>query len=261
MFWIGHREVVTIKYVSNHNDYHGGLGKEEQCGGTPYILPLKHTHLILSMDRTPSVDLHRVLTPLNWSRSIVGRGVDGDVKSTTDSNTGAKTYRLKKQPGGDKNPVGESLFEPLPEYTERKHKELGAETFGCGVTVPNTALPANLRLNRDFELTLPVVNQRGDTVAEACGWHWTLYTTKDMPAEQFEALYELFKTQLSPCKVVGGAEAGSLHEEDDDFMPVDRHTYVSVLALEALATQTPIPSCSPSCFPTTFEHKTWNSTS
>ena len=86
-----------------------------------------------------------------------------------------------------------------------------------------------------------------------------LYTTKDMPAEQFETLYELFKGQLIPCKVAGSAEACSLLEEDDDFMPADRHTYVSVLALERLATQTPIPGYSPSCFLTTFVHKTWSS--
>lgn len=95
---------------------------------------------------------------------------------------------------------------------------------------------------QDFELTLPVVNQHGDTVSEACGWHWTLYTTKDMPAEQFETLYELFRGQLIPCKVAGRAEACSLLEEDDDFMPADRHAYVSVLAFERLATQTTDPN-------------------
>ena len=68
------------------------------------------------------------------------------------------------------------------------------------VESPNTSLPPNLRLIRDMELTLPVVNEAGETVRDTCGWHWTLYTTTDMSAEDFEALYVLFKGQLIPCE-------------------------------------------------------------
>lgn len=54
------------------------------------------SRLSLSMDKTPSTALHRVLTSLNWSRSVPGRGDDGDVKSKTEPLTGDKTYSLKK---------------------------------------------------------------------------------------------------------------------------------------------------------------------
>ena len=86
-----------------------------------------------SMDKTPEECLHRVLTTLNWSRST-GRGVDGDVKSTVDPKTKAKTYRLKKQPREGKWPIGVSLFAPIAKYSKQKHDELGAQTFLCGVT-------------------------------------------------------------------------------------------------------------------------------
>ena len=151
-----------------------------------------------------------------------------------------KSYRLREQPRGTKAPIGVSLFDPQPQHSEAQHNNLAADFFGYEVTVTNVKLPSNLRLVRDFELTVPVEDEAGDILPIACGWHWTLYTTKDTSAQEFEAAYDVCKAQLIPCEAFDGAE--SREAADDDFMPVDRQTYVAVLALENLATRTTDPN-------------------
>ncbi|GAX84785.1 hypothetical protein CEUSTIGMA_g12207.t1 [Chlamydomonas eustigma] len=156
------------------------------------------------MDASPDVPLHRVPKELNWSGALRGVPKDGDVKSNTDPLTGLKSYSLRAQPRAG-HICGVSFFAPSPELSERTHQYMGKSVFSCGE-------------------------------------HWVLYTTADMPMEEFHVYYtDLMKASI-PCNIVGGAtNATTFLEElgvDMDLMPGDRHSYISVMALDELVANT-----------------------
>ena len=180
--------------------------------------------------------LHRILKALNWSGAIKGVPKDGDVKSKTDPLTGLKSYSLRAQPRAG-NIHGVSFFAPSLELSVRVHNKLGMSNFGCMVTSPSVHLHPNLCFVNDIHLELKLDGD--DQPATKCGEHWTLYTTADMSTEEFEAAYEKVMKSSIPCNMAGGAESDnniSLQElgVDMDLMPGDRHSYVSVMALDEL---------------------------
>ncbi|GAX75267.1 hypothetical protein CEUSTIGMA_g2712.t1 [Chlamydomonas eustigma] len=196
------------------------------------------------MDASPDVPLHRVLKELNWSGALRGVPKDGDVKSNTDPLTGLKSYSLRAQPRAG-HICGVSFFAPSSELSERTHQYMGKSVFGCGVTSSLVSLPPNLRFVNDIHLMLPLDGDNLQTIS--CGEHWVLYTTADMPVEEFHEYYtDLMKASI-PCNIVGGAEpfnatnATTFLEElgvDMDLMPGDRHSYISVMALDELVANT-----------------------
>ena len=193
------------------------------------------------MDASHAASLHRVLKPLNWSGALRGVPKDGDVKSNTDRLTGLKSYSLRAQPRAGIT-RGVSFFAPSPEHFDNAHEYLEKSVFGCMVISPSATLPANLSLVNDIHLELPL---EGDDLPKInCGEHWTLYTTTDMSAVEFEAAYsEVVKASI-PCKMTGGAEPHNTTTTleklavDMDLMPGDRRSYISVMALDELVADT-----------------------
>ncbi|GAX86062.1 hypothetical protein CEUSTIGMA_g13476.t1 [Chlamydomonas eustigma] len=193
------------------------------------------------MDTSPNVPPHSFLKELNWSGALRGVPKDGDVKSNSDTLTGLKSYSLRAQPRAG-HICGLSFFAPSPELSERTHQYLGKNVFGCGMTSSSVSLPPNLRLLNDIHLLLPLDGDNLQTIN--CGEHWVLYTTADMPVDEFHAYCtDLMKASI-PCNMVGGAEpfnASTFLEElgvDMDLMPGDRHSYISVMALDELVANT-----------------------
>ncbi|GAX86693.1 hypothetical protein CEUSTIGMA_g14100.t1 [Chlamydomonas eustigma] len=193
------------------------------------------------MDASPNVPPHSFLKELNWSGALRGVPKDGDVKSNSDTLTGLKSYSLRAHPRAG-HICGLSFFAPSPELSERTHQYLGKNVFGCGMASSSVSLPPNLRLLNDIHLLLPLDGDNLQTIN--CGEHWVLYTTADMPVDEFHAYCtDLMKASI-PCNMDGGAEpfnATTFLEElgvDMDLMPGDRHSYISVMALDELVANT-----------------------
>ena len=120
------------------------------------------------------------------------------------------------------------------EAAEVAHAGLGRPVYGCAVTVPGILLPPNLRFVQDLPLHLPVLDaSTGQTVMADCGLHFTLYSSCATSTAEFEFAYEQIKSTFLPCQPAGQA-APSL-DVDWDYLPSDRMTLASVLALDEQA--------------------------
>mmetsp|Transcript_34953 Transcript_34953/g.77726 ORF Transcript_34953/g.77726 Transcript_34953/m.77726 type:complete len:359 (-) Transcript_34953:566-1642(-) len=188
------------------------------------------------MQTTPSSTLHRVLKRLDWSGSNP-LPTDGDVKKKTVNNQ--RVYFVRAQPRGQHPIRGVSFFEPAPGFLRAIHKHLGQHVVGCVVTVPGTPLPSFMRFVNDKELMLKLY---GDDQEITCGQHWTLYTTTEMAASEFEAAFQQLVTSCVPCSIQGNAEAEPDLDVDMDDMPGDTLTRASVMALDHLAKHTEDPN-------------------
>jgi len=176
------------------------------------------------------------MTPLNWDRNL--GPVDGVVKSQTDPTTGLKRYTVLRHA----SMRGVSFFDPVPEYLDRIHEHL--RPSACGFTVPNTQLPEHMAFANDnmLELKLPVNGVEGDEVV-VCGKHWSLHTTTNRPAADFEVDYDIFEKTLLVCQPQSEAEVLEWDLDLDlDRMPTDTLTYAAVVAMEQLHKKTKDPN-------------------
>jgi len=181
--------------------------------------------LPLPITTTPSGTQNRVLIPLNWNNSV-GLPTHGDSIQRT----------VNAQPRGQQAARGVSFFEPAPGFMPAIHKYLlGQEVQGCIVTMPDTPLPPSMLFVNDKELELKLYAADSKVT---CGQHWTLSTTTDMPASEFEAGFRTLLESCVPCDMQGGAEAELDLDVDMDELPGDRLTRASVMALDNLAQHT-----------------------
>jgi hypothetical protein len=152
------------------------------------------------MNISPNAPLYRIHAPLNWS---------GDL--------------LRAQPRAGIT-RGVSFFAPSHDIYLGK----------CDFISPSVTLPPNLRLVNDIHLKLPLEgNELDDLPTINCGEHWLLYTTIDMPVEEFEAAY----SEVVKVAFFGFSDLERT-DVDTDLMPGDRRSYVAVMALDELVADT-----------------------
>jgi hypothetical protein len=107
-------------------------------------------------------------------------------------------------------------------------------------------IPSGIKFVNDCELEVPVDRGGEDSCcAQYIGRHWSLYASADMNAEEFEVKLQDVEAQLGridKCHEYKDQEQYTLQthtsdgeEIDRDYMPCDRLTYVSVMALDDLA--------------------------
>ena len=128
------------------------------------------------LDTTPPEAAYKIGAPLDW-QLLSGRGCNGDVKQTP----------VTAQPGSNGSIQGVSFFVPAQGSSLAAiHKYLSKSEFVGVRTDPNTPLPATLRIVNDTPLNLKLM----DETVVCCGQHWTLYTTVDCSAQEFQGLFD-----------------------------------------------------------------------
>lgn len=178
---------------------------------------------------------HRVKRPLKWIPSRGQSGPDGEVvcvQGEPFSLVGQSIYL-------DTNTQvrGVSFFVPQShEHCNISHAMLKKPLFGCTIIPTNVQLPSNFRFCFDRPLNFRMkdgVDDRGRDIYKKVlgGQHWTMFAAEDCLITDFERDFqELISSSGQLCDPVRGG--GYL--VDNDFIPSDRLTHISVMALDDL---------------------------